>query len=184
MQYKECPNCGAHLDPCERCDCQEKEEDASVAAETPSRIDANASNILSDNPLNVNDSLHLREICERTNAKGKEIALVVREKFPKFNRQLLAQCQASEKYGIVIHPDGLQLICDTYDVSMPQQTTAAPEETKPKPKRPDKRKLPRKLTFRMTMKDYARLVVQVEKDGFDSVQAWLYDKVMKLLEET
>ena len=24
--YKTCPNCGAHLDPQERCDCAEKEE--------------------------------------------------------------------------------------------------------------------------------------------------------------
>ena len=22
--YRICPNCGAHLDPCERCDCKEK----------------------------------------------------------------------------------------------------------------------------------------------------------------
>ena len=25
--YRTCPLCGAHLDPGERCDCQEKEED-------------------------------------------------------------------------------------------------------------------------------------------------------------
>ena len=23
--YKTCPECGAHLDPCEKCDCQEDE---------------------------------------------------------------------------------------------------------------------------------------------------------------
>ena len=27
MQYRICPLCGAHLDPGERCDCQEKEKD-------------------------------------------------------------------------------------------------------------------------------------------------------------
>ena len=30
--YRVCPFCGAHLDPGERCDCQEKEEDRSGAA--------------------------------------------------------------------------------------------------------------------------------------------------------
>lgn len=24
--YHVCPNCGVHLDPCERCDCQDEEE--------------------------------------------------------------------------------------------------------------------------------------------------------------
>ena len=30
MYYKTCPNCGAHLDPGELCDCLEKEEGRSV----------------------------------------------------------------------------------------------------------------------------------------------------------
>lgn len=25
--YKTCPECGAHLDPCEKCDCQEEDEE-------------------------------------------------------------------------------------------------------------------------------------------------------------
>lgn len=25
--YRECPNCGAHLDPGERCDCNNEEQD-------------------------------------------------------------------------------------------------------------------------------------------------------------
>ena len=38
MQYRTCPYCGANLDPCERCDCQEKEksDDATnTVAQTP-----------------------------------------------------------------------------------------------------------------------------------------------------
>lgn len=27
MPYRECPYCGAHLDPGEKCDCQKDEED-------------------------------------------------------------------------------------------------------------------------------------------------------------
>ena len=34
-QYKTCPHCGAHLDPDERCDCQDKTKDAPDAPGRP-----------------------------------------------------------------------------------------------------------------------------------------------------
>lgn len=35
MRYKTCPDCGAHLDPGERCDCRNKKETAPLARERP-----------------------------------------------------------------------------------------------------------------------------------------------------
>lgn len=35
MQYKTCPDCGAHLDPGERCDCRSKKETAPLQRERP-----------------------------------------------------------------------------------------------------------------------------------------------------
>ncbi len=117
--YKTCPHCGAHLDYGERCDCQEKREDASDAAETPSQDSTICtSEIVSGLPGNVNPCLRLREIRQQTGVMAKDAALVVREVFPKFNRQLLAQCEAWDKYGITIHPDGLKAICDAYGVTV------------------------------------------------------------------
>lgn len=188
MKYETCPNCGAHLDHGEKCDCDKEKENAPDAAGAPSQMGINADPSVANSLPDVNRCLHLREICESTGAMGKEIALVVRETFPKFNRQLLAQCQAPEKYGVVIHPEGLRVICDTYGL-VPEELTVTPSTSKAADapaavpaKKPEKRKLPRKLTFRMTARDYARLIVRVENDGFDSVQSWLYDKVIKLLE--
>ena len=34
MIYRTCPYCGAALDPCERCDCQDKKEAARGATNT------------------------------------------------------------------------------------------------------------------------------------------------------
>jgi len=189
VMYRECPECGAHLDPGEICEC--KKEGAPAGTGTPSKRDGSVTPILSSTWPDVNDCLQLRDICQSTGAQGKEIALVVRESFPKFNRQLLAQCQAPDKYGIVIHPDGLRLICDTYGITPPELPLEEPCSDLAEPRseiaRPvrkkDNRKLGRKLTFRMTPKDYAKLVVRVDKDGFESVQAWLYDRIMKLLED-
>lgn len=190
MKYRVCPNCGAHLDHGEQCDCQAKKEDAPAGTEASPRRCDSVPTILASTWPDVNDCLNLRQICQSTGAQGKEIALVVREEFPSFNRQLLAQCQSPEKYGIVIHPDGLRLICATYGVEQPA-AAAEPcsdlsepcSEIERPPRKKANRKLGRKLTFRMTPKDYAKLVVRVERDGFDSVQAWLYDKIKKLLEE-
>ena len=37
MMYRECPICGAYLDPGERCDCQNMERGRPTATETTSR---------------------------------------------------------------------------------------------------------------------------------------------------
>lgn len=128
MKYRECPVCGAHLDPCERCDCQEQKEDAPDAAGTPSQSGVVTTSV-SDQLENVNHGLRLREIRQQTGAMAKDAALVVREVFPKFNRQLLAQCEAWDKYGVIIHPDGLRAICKAYGVQIP----ADPPQHRPPP---------------------------------------------------
>ena len=33
MFYKICSNCGSHLDPCERCDCQEEKRNTKTTQE-------------------------------------------------------------------------------------------------------------------------------------------------------
>lgn len=128
MQYHVCPDCGAHLDPGERCGChREEREDAPGAAGTPSQNSAISTNaILSTLGNDVNPCLQLREIRQQAGVMAKDAALVVREVFPKFNRQLLAQCEAWEKYGVTIHPEGLRTICKAYGLPLPSMATVAP----------------------------------------------------------
>lgn len=40
MFYKECPICGASLDPGEKCDCQERKEACTAATEQTSNANA------------------------------------------------------------------------------------------------------------------------------------------------
>lgn len=184
MQYRECPYCGAHLDHGEPCDCcQEKREDAPDAPGTPSDKTATSSTAIVANRVpNVNDCLQLREIRTETGAMAKDAALVVRDVFPKFNRQLLAQCEAWEKYGIIIHPEALSVICAAYGVSLPNSPAEA-VITAPEPRKKANRKLARKLTLRMTDEDYKLLERRVEESGCQSSQAWLYEVVLRALQE-
>lgn len=190
MKYRECPDCGCNLDHGEICDCKKGQEDASDAAETPSQESPIGSAVSVSNPTaDVNNCLRLKEIRQQTGAMAKDAALVVRNVFPSFNRQLLAQCENYEKYGVIIHPDGLKAICDEYGVSLEPEQPQPPGisveiegggPTKPKRKKAN-RKLAHKLTFRMTDGDFEKMERRVRKDGFLSVQAWMYFQFTKLL---
>lgn len=182
-QYKTCPHCGAHLDHGERCDCQDKAKDAPDAPETPSDKSATSSTaIVANRTPNVNDCLRLREIRMDTGAMAKDAALVVRDVFPKFNRQLLAQCEAWEKYGVILHPEALGVICAAYGMSLPD-TPAEAVITVRKPRKQANRKLARKLTFRMKDEDYTLMEQRVKESGCQSSQEWLYEVVLRALRE-
>lgn len=183
MGHRTCPDCGASLDPCEICDCKEN-EGAPAGTGTPSGgNDCGRDSIFSlSNPYwDVNNLLRLKEVREGTGVLAKDVAAVVQNRFPKFNRQLLSQAEAFEKYGVIIHPDGLRAICVAYGILLTDPKVQVEEDPKPIKKKPAHRKLGRKLTFRMTNGDYEVLQKAVERDGFESVQAWLYAKITALL---
>lgn len=185
MLYRECPHCGAHLDPGERCDCQDRKEDAPDAPGTPSHENGIATTAsLSNRAPDVNDCLRLKEIRQQTGMMAKDVALVIRDVFPKFNRQLLAQCEAPEKYGVIIHPSGLQLICTAYSVALPPEDAPSKAVITPSvPRKHPNRKLPRKVTLHMRNEDFDLLEKRVREDGYSSGQAWLYAVVMNALHE-
>lgn len=187
MKYKECPDCGAALDHGERCDCRDKENEGTPAATgAPSSGNdwrrGSASN-LSDPYRDVNQLEQVKKLREDSGAMAKDVALVVRELFPKFNRQLLAQCENWESYGVILHPNGLRAVCNAYHLKLPELPDVAVTEEREAPKKSENRKLGRKLTFRMTMDDYEVLQNRVRKDGYETVQAWLYAQVIELLKE-
>lgn len=182
-QYKTCPDCGAHLDFGEMCDCQDKAKDAPDAPGTPSTENGSVADTrVTHREPDVNDCLRLREIRTDTGAMAKDAALVVRDVFPKFNRQLLAQCEAWEKYGIIIHPEALGVICAAYGVSLPDGPSEA-VITAHRPRKQANRKLARKLTFRMKDEDYTLLEQRVRESGCQSSQEWLYEVVLMALRE-
>lgn len=160
-----------------------RKKDAPAATEASQRdklIHAEFS--LSNSPINVNDYvLVLKDVHHRTGAMGKDIAAVVQDVFPKFTRQLLAQCENADKYGILLHPAALELICNAYKIELSPAEFSAEVSKEPKAKKQSKRKLPRKLTLRMTETDFERLQQRLHDDGFQTVQAWIYHTVIKAL---
>ena len=176
-----CEFCGAHLDPNEICDCK-KNEDASAATETSSRGEVagvgTSIAILPEPYRDVNNLLRLKGVRESTGSMAKDVATLLRTIFPKFTRQLLSQAENPEQYGVLIHPAAMELICTTYQIRLDK---SGPKITVDKPRKKPNRRLGRKLTLRMTPGDFDVLQKRVQSDGFESVQAWLYTQIRKLL---
>lgn len=183
MKHRECPDCGSALDPTEICDCKKKEDVPAATGTSSNGNDWRRDSIssLPDQFRDVNNLLRLKEIRESTGHMAKDVAPVIQNRFPKFNRQLLAQAENPEKYGIIIHPDGLKVLCDAYGIRLGDPEIPITVEKQETVKKPERRKLGRKLTFRMTDGDFEILQKRIQDDGFDSVQAWLYAKITELL---
>ena len=178
MSHRTCPDCGSRLDPNEICDC--KKEDLPDATGKPSGGNAvhyGSALTLADPYRDVNTLAQLKEIREGTGAMAKDVALVVQNVFPKFSRQLLSQAESWSSYGILIHPDGLRAICEAYGIQLPPPDLGLVVKVRKRPRR----RLARKLTFRMTYDDYDALQMRVQGDGFTSIQSWLYAKITELL---
>ena len=172
MKYKTCPDCGAHLDFNEPCDCKEKEDTPDAAGMPSQNVNANDGDIVPTKFPNVNDCFRLREVRELTGVQAKDLSKLVQSRFPKFTRQIMSQCESYDKYGCLPHPDVLRIICEAYDIKLDSKPVRKGENYK--------RKLGKKVTLRMTEKDFEWLQGQVEQDEYPSVQAWLYALIKRM----
>ena len=131
MKYKTCPNCGAHLDPGEVCDCKEK-EDAPAGTGAPSdeaRTIVNSSDngiLPSGFPVVNADCYRLSELQKLTGAQAKEISEHIAKRFPSFTRQIFSQCASYEKYGCIPHPEVIRIIREVYDLPPVELSAPAP----------------------------------------------------------
>ncbi len=119
----------------------------------------------------VKDLLECKSYREQAGDTARAVAAIIRENFPKFTPQLLTACENPDAYGVLIHPDGLAAICQHYGIALKRR------------KKEGKRKLDRKITFRVMAHEYERIQSAAERDGFLSVQAWLYYTVKAALGE-
>ena len=162
MKYRVCERCGAHLDFGEICDC--KKDEADVTAITTTSGETGATERISQTTDYVKAAMDLATILRETRVKYRDIAETVKDVFPKFNPQLLTACANWQTYGVLLHPDGVAAIIETYDV----QTM----------KKKEHRKLDRRITFRVTSANFARIERNMEKTGANTIQEYISAAVM------
>lgn len=152
-----------------------KNENAPGGTGTPSTetVIAHDNDSLPSGAESVNNCFRLRELRELTGIQAKTLTALVRdERFPGFNRSLFSNCESPEKYGVIPHPDVIRIICEAYGIEL-NATAPAPARKR----KAGKRKLSRRITLRMTERDYAWLQTQLKKDDYPTVQSWFYAKI-------
>lgn len=140
MKFKTCPDCGASLDFGETCDCK-KESD--TAATVPPSREKDADGIVSENRATVKDSEILSDWIKATGAQSKEIAVFLKQRFAMMTPQLLTQAAHWERYGVILHPEGVEMIADNYGLDL-----------RTKPKHSQKRRPKKVITFRCSQRTY------------------------------
>lgn len=88
---------------------------------------------------------------------------LMQTEFKGFDSPLLSKVRNPQKYGVVLHPRGYELL------------EALPARRK------DNRKLKMRVYGRLTEEEYRKLLVYLEMDGYKSVQDFIRDKVQEYL---
>ncbi|MEG1061776.1 MAG: hypothetical protein RSE43_09550, partial [Oscillospiraceae bacterium] len=93
-----------------------KKETASAATETASNISTKISVSETAAPVNAPPNWwsgagdELRAIRVIHTLKGADMAAVVKELYPRHNRQLLSHCEHGEETGVMLRPDALNYL--------------------------------------------------------------------------
>lgn len=158
MKYKTCPYCGAHLDPCEPCDCDKKEETApgDAGAASQNAVVATDSAILSSGfPVVNDDCFRLAELLKLTGEQAKDVSTLIAQRFPSFTRQIFSQCASYEKYGCIPHPEVIRIIREAYH--LPPARRPAPPPVHTPQRRSDGAKLTQCERVLRHMNDYGSI---------------------------
>ncbi len=122
--------------------------------------------ILDDSKEEVNRNA-LRELRLAREVPAAEMVAAVQELYPGYDKTLQSKCERSHHYGIRLCDDAMESLYRTY----------APE--KAKKKKSDKRTNPHRLVCRVSTQDYNRVMTLMEREGFSTVQDWLYSLIKK-----
>lgn len=162
MEYRECPCCGAVLDPGEVCECQKEKGLPDANQTSPADSEATTANSISRDKSQVKMN-PLRELRISKNLAAKDMVTTVRDLYPLYDKTLQSKCERDE-YGIDLKPKAMDALLEKY----------APELLeKERHRRDGRHRLKRKVMCRLDDAEYEALKKRIKKDGFDTMQAWL-----------
>ena len=114
MQYVTCPICGAHLDPGERCDCEEHKKEEPLHANEPGSSTASQLPISIISHIGTEHKTFLKDIRSNGGISAKEIANLVRTQYPGYDKMLQSKCENPAKYGVWLVPEALALVIEKF----------------------------------------------------------------------
>ena len=103
--------------------------------------------------------LQVKDFREQHGISQRDAVNVIREQYPGMDKHLLSKVENPEKYGVRLVNGAEQVLEDAF------ATTAL------KPRKPDKRRKPMRVSCRMSKTLYERLQRALNKAGYDTMQA-------------
>lgn len=193
MQYRKCPDCGVNLDPGEICECREQEKSGDAAPLTsPLKNKPTQEPVFDEDSISDEGDI-VKSACSFScdfnllplvdGVRDKQLVSAVRELYPKYDKSLHSKVKRGDLYGIDLKPEAVSALMEKYgDPERVRSANPMPPNA-PKSRREDRRRLPCRVSCRLSKDDYSELQQAVIEDGDMTMQAWLYRQIQMLLRE-
>lgn len=170
--HRRCPDCGAYLDPEEKCDCKKEKSCAEKNGHSSREATNSRKTRISQNVKIVNNIL--RELRVTNKIPADELVKEVRKIFPKYDKTLQSKCERTEEYAVELCRKALDALLEKYDTELLD---------KAKKMRNGYHKLTKQVTCRLDDETYDVLQSIKEREGYETVQAFMTDKIINYIKE-
>lgn len=102
---------------------------------------------------------------------GKEMAEVVQESYPKFDKTLLSKCENGDAYGIDLRKNAMEALYKRFD----------PEGLARRQRKKDGHRLTCRISCRLENEDYEKLKLLTARAGYRTMQGWLNAMVLNYI---
>lgn len=173
MPFRQCPDCGAYLDPGENCDCKKGDCPRQVNSPKQAIDEATSSEVsIAEFPAKVKNIL--RRLRETHKIPVKVIVDAVRELYPKYDRTLQSKCEHGDEYGIDLRRNALDSLLEQFAPELLEEE---------KYRRGGCHRLTCRVHCRLDAEDYSALLICIKAEGYSTMQGWLSHKICKYLRE-
>ena len=115
--------------------------------------------------------LDVKNFREERGVTAKQMVDVIREQYPKYDIRLHIKVERPEEYGVRLVNDAERLLEEAF------------AHTAPRPRRPDRRRLPKRIQCRLSTTHYERLQKAFREEGFETIQQGLQHLILRYLKE-
>lgn len=112
--------------------------------------------------------IDLKKLRMRKNIPAKEMVVVVKAIYPKYDKTIQSKCENGDIYGVRLQSDAEDAICKAF----------APELGN-KRKKKDGHRLTCRISARLETNEWNALIKNIKADGFATVQDWLTSVVKR-----
>jgi hypothetical protein len=113
--------------------------------------------------------LDVKVFREECGVKAEDVVRTLREQYPGYDKYLNSKVEQPEKYGVRLVNDAERLLAESF------QKTA--QETR----KPDRRRLPCRVQFRLSRGEFGRLQLAFRNAGYKTMQEGMKDMISRYL---